>query len=222
MSRTYNSQFLLIDFRLLDDPRYCAFMRSPAFPVYMLLRRYVWRSAARPHPFRQVNELYRDGFLAAAVPREVLGEKLGVRGLPSISRHIAELEALGVIRKVKTGRQNVYVLGTWEDRSAAGDGRYVEETFFLDQLFGPEPFAPPAMSDVAPGLSSEPPAGARSPEWDSEEAWRRAAAEMGIGDADGSAEVSLRRPSEVSKTLPMNREGNREENTRRQIPEASR
>ena len=41
-----------------------------------------------------------------------------------------------VVHRIRTGRQNVYVLGTWEDRSLAGNGSYVVETFFLEQLFG--------------------------------------------------------------------------------------
>lgn len=148
-STTYNAQFLTIDFRLLDDPAFCKFMRSAAFPVYMLLRRYVWRGTKRKHPVDKVNELYRDGFLVAALPREMLAKKLELRNVASVSRHLAELEKLNVIRTVKTGRQNVYMLGTWEDRSLARDGSYVIEIFLLEQRHGAELYDQPRHGDVA-------------------------------------------------------------------------
>ena len=66
-SRSFNAQFVTTDFRLLDDPRYCAFMRSAAYATYMVLRRYVWRGVGRRHPIARVDELFGRGHLVSAV-----------------------------------------------------------------------------------------------------------------------------------------------------------
>lgn len=197
ISRTYNAQFLTLDFRLLDNADFCVLMRSASFSVYLQLRRYVWRGTARRHPLARVNELLRAGYLASAVPRETLARKLGIRQVANVSRHLGELERLGVVRKVRTGRLNAYVLGTWEDRSLAGDGSYVIETFYLEQRYGAEPFGQPRLDDLPPGLESgEVPLAATS--------------EVPAG---GTSEVSLKGTSEVSRKARNNRERNREANT---------
>jgi hypothetical protein len=140
-NRAYNAQFLTIDFRLLDCPRFNAFMRSPAFPVYLQLRRYVWRSSRVKHALPQVNELFAQGHLVAAVDRRQLAEKAGLAQENYVSKLLADLEAAGLVQRVKTGRESIYVLGRWEDRSVAGDGSFVIEIFFADQIYGPENLA---------------------------------------------------------------------------------
>ena len=141
-SRTYNSQFLTIDFRLLDLPAFCAFMRSAAFAVYMLLRRYVWRGRSSRHPLAKVNDLFEQGHLVSVVSLDLLAERLQLSHSSYVSRLLRELESLGIVRRFRTGRQNVYIVGAWEDRSRAQDGSYVVEVFFLDQVHGAEAFAP--------------------------------------------------------------------------------
>lgn len=136
ISASYNAQYLTLDFRLLDDPSFCAFMRSPAFALYMVLRRYVWRGTTRRHPLEKVNQLRGQGFLVSALSRAVLARKLGISEVSHISRYLAELVSRGLIEKVRTGRLNAFVLGTWEDRSHAGDGSYLQEMFFLEQRHG--------------------------------------------------------------------------------------
>ena len=134
-SPVFNAQFLQLDFRVLDHPEFGVFMKTTAFAVYLQLRRYIWRSH-KPHPVSRVSELRREGKLVCAVERSFLARKLGIREEAHISRHITSLSELGAIQVVRTGRQNVYVLGSWEDRSLAQDGSYLIEIFFLDQLFG--------------------------------------------------------------------------------------
>lgn len=198
-SRTYNAQFITLDFRLLDDAGFCAFMRSAAFAVYLQLRRYVWRGTNRRHPLEKVNELLRSGYLASAVPRETLARKLGIRQVTNVSRHLAELERLGVVRKVRTGRLNAYVLGTWEDRSLAGDGSYVIETFYLEQTYGAEPFEQPRLDDLPPGLERD-------------DVPLRVTSEVSLRS---TSDVRSRGASEVPRKARNNKERNREANTRR-------
>lgn len=134
----FNAQFLTIDFRLLDNPEFGAFMRTTAFGVYLQMRRYVWRSSTRLHPIAAVNDLRAQGKLVCSVERGVLARKLGILHQEHVSRHITLLVKMGAIRTVRTGRQSVFILGTWEDRSAHADGTYIVELFFLEQLFGVE------------------------------------------------------------------------------------
>ncbi|HTG33302.1 MAG TPA: hypothetical protein VLB76_10255 [Thermoanaerobaculia bacterium] len=134
----YNAQFLTIDFRMLDNRAFGEFMKTTAFAVYLQIRRYIWRSRTRRHPIAQVNELLEKGNLVATVERSYLAEKLGIKEERHISRHISELCRMGVIQRISTGRQNIYILGNWEDRSVQRDGSYVIELFLLEQHFGVE------------------------------------------------------------------------------------
>src|SRR5215210_4778286 len=135
---TYNGQFLTIDFRMLDNPAFGEFMKTTAFAVYLQLRRYIWRSRVRRHPISQVNELFEQGHLVATAERSFLAKKLGIKEERHISRHITDLCRMGVVKRISTGRQNIYVLGRWEDRSVQQDGSYVIELFLLEQHFGVE------------------------------------------------------------------------------------
>lgn len=134
----FNAQFLMIDFRMLDNPSFGEFMKTTGFAVYLQLRRYIWRSRSRRHPISQVNELLEQGYLVATVERSFLAKKLGIKEERHISRHITDLCRMGVIKRISTGRQNIYVLGRWEDRSVQQDGSYLIELFLLEQHFGVE------------------------------------------------------------------------------------
>ena len=134
MGGVYNAQFYRLDLRLLDDREFVELMKAPAFAVYLQLVRYVWRSRT-PHAIERVNRLRSEGQLVAAVEREVIASKLGVQA-SYVSRLLKDLEAGGLVRRIRTGRQSVFVLGEWEDRSFAGDGSYIVEIFFLHQRFG--------------------------------------------------------------------------------------
>lgn len=117
-------QFIPIEFHLLDDPTFCAFMGTKTFAVYIVLRRYVWRDLKTPHALGRVNELLKQGFLVSIASRQLLARKLGVQGKSYISRQLRELESLGFIATVRTGRQNVYVLGS--------RGEHSREMFYLE------------------------------------------------------------------------------------------
>lgn len=153
----YPAQFVAIDFRLLDNPEFGAFMRSPAFAVYMILRRHVWRSRTHKHPLEKVNQLFEQGHLACAVPRSDLARKVGLLECGQISHHLSELISLGVVEKVRTGRQNIHVIGTWAEHGFSTNGSThggnVRETFLLEKRFGKGWDL--ATSDVAHGDRSD-------------------------------------------------------------------
>ncbi len=138
MSTTaYNSQFLQLDFRLIDDPAFLAFLRSSASAVYLLLVRHIWRGR-RPHRVPLVNDLRRQGHLVASVRRETIASRLALTDQRSVSRLLRRLEKTGLVERRQTGRETVYVLGTWEDKSFARDGSFIDETLFLYRRFGPD------------------------------------------------------------------------------------
>lgn len=192
----FNAQFLTIDFRLLDNPEFGAFMRTTAFGVYLQMRRYIWRSRERLHPIAAVNELRGQGKLVCSVERGVLARKLGIVHQEHVSRHITQLVKMGAIHTVRTGRQSVFILGTWEDRSAHADGTYIVELFFLEQLFGVE-----KRPQISPQGGSE----AEIPEVGTSDVPLKGISEMRTSGtshsemlAEGTAEMAMTATSDVS------------------------
>src|SRR5215217_3960603 len=55
-SENFNRQFILLDFRDLDNPEFLGFVRAPEFSTYLLMRRHIWRSP-QPH-YMGLHELY--------------------------------------------------------------------------------------------------------------------------------------------------------------------
>jgi len=132
MNSHFNRQFILIDFRLLEDRRFLKFLGSSEFATYLVLRRNVWRSR-QPH-FMGLDQLYeRQRKLACSLTREKIAEVTGV-ALDNISRHLSALEKRGVMRRMRTGRQSVFVLGEWID--VKGDGSYRVEWFYMEGKYG--------------------------------------------------------------------------------------
>ena len=159
-SPIFNAQYLPIDLRLVGSPEFLDFARTPAWAAYLCLMRYIWRSSS-PHPIPKVDELRRDGYLVSTVGREKLAELLGYKHDTRVSKLMADLESLGLIERVSTGRQAVYVMGRWRDESFAGDGSYVVEILFLNQRFGGDRKSQirldeeASASDVSSGSTSE-------------------------------------------------------------------
>jgi DNA-binding transcriptional ArsR family regulator len=127
----FNRQFILLDFKDLDNPEYLAFVRAPEFSTYLLMRRNVWRSA-QPHHMG-LEALYRAGFLTCSLDREKMAEQLGGVSIRTVSNDLAALEKRGVITVRSTGRQNIYLLGRW----GKDEGVYYE-TFYVDRLHARE------------------------------------------------------------------------------------
>lgn len=123
----FNRQFILLDFGDLDNPDYLAFVRSPEFSTYLLMRRYIWRSP-QPHHMG-LETLYQQGLLACSLDREKMAEQLGGVSIRTVTNDLTALERRRVIAIQHTGRQNIYVLGRWGE----DDGVYYE-AFFVDRL----------------------------------------------------------------------------------------
>ena len=43
MEETFNRQFILLEFDLLEDKRFLDFVTRAEFATYLILRRYIWR-----------------------------------------------------------------------------------------------------------------------------------------------------------------------------------
>lgn len=145
-----NSQYIRIDFKTLDLPDFGEFIKTTAFAVYLQLRRYIWRSQSR-HPIPIVNQLFASGNLCTGVEHSIIARKLGIKEVSHISRHVKTLLDMKVMKRVTTGRGNVYVLGTWENRSLNPDRKDIYEFYFLDQYFGTD--QEPAINPYNPELS---------------------------------------------------------------------
>ena len=132
MNSNFNRQFILIDFRLLEDREFLAFLGSSEFATYLVLRRNIWRSS-QSH-YMGLHDLYLgEKLLASSLERIAIAKTTGVDP-DNISRHLTSLTRKGVIRRVRTGRQNIYVLGEWID--VHHDSSYRLEWFYLEGRYG--------------------------------------------------------------------------------------
>ena len=127
----FNRQFIMIDFRDLDNPRFMEFTRSPEFSTYLTMRRHIWRSLTQHS--RGIEQLYAQGYLCCGLSREkiagCIGKDISKR---TVTRDIARLVELEVIQVLGTGYDQVFVLGRWEKK----EGVHVEY-YYLDRLTPP-------------------------------------------------------------------------------------
>jgi hypothetical protein len=126
-AENFNRQFILLDFTDLDNPDFLAFTRAPEFSTYLVMRRHIWRSA-EPH-YMGLHDYYAKGYLACSLEREKIATLLGL-SLVTISNDIQALQRRTVIESLRTGRQNIFVLGRW----VRDDGANYEH-FYLDRLY---------------------------------------------------------------------------------------
>ena len=133
VSAHFNSQFVMIDFELLNNPQFMRFVGSAAFSVYLLLRRHVWRSQEREHS-AGLHDLYSRGLLTCSVSVAALADKTGL-AVRTIKEATARLEDMGVVQSRVTGREKVYCLGEWVDISEKKDGSVRKEWFYLERVF---------------------------------------------------------------------------------------
>ena len=129
----FNSQFVMLDFELLDNREFMQFVGSTTFSVYLILRRYVWRSEEREHR-AGLHNLYARGYLTCSISVPTLAEKTGVTDR-SIREATARLEQMGIVQSRMTGREKIYVLGEWMDISKEKDGSARKEWFYLERIF---------------------------------------------------------------------------------------
>ena len=126
-SENFNRQFILLDFADLDNPDFLIFTRSPEFSTYLVMRRHVWRST-EPH-YIELHNYYTRDYLTCSLEREKIADLLGL-SLVSISNDIQALQRRAVIERLRTGRQNIFVLGHWVEAESA-----TYEHFYLDRLY---------------------------------------------------------------------------------------
>lgn len=134
MTINFNRQFLLTDFRLLDNRDFIKFVKSREYATYIVLRRNVWRSP-EPH-YMGLHELYSERrLLASSLIRKEIANALLIEDESEVSRMLTSLEKKGIIKRVRTGRQSIYILGEWIDVLRNGAYRGVE-WFYIDGVFG--------------------------------------------------------------------------------------
>ena len=132
MNSNFNRQFILIDFKFLEDKEFLKFLGSSQFATYLVLRRHIWRSPS-PH-YMGLHEIYeKEKKLVCSLTRDKIAEATCIAS-DNISRHLSALEEKGIIQRVRTGRQNIYVLGEWLD--VRNDGSYRVEWFYMEGIFG--------------------------------------------------------------------------------------
>ena len=150
MNINLNRQFVLLDFELIDDPRFLDFVSSAEFGTYLILRRFIWRGGENKPHFLNLHNLYEsDRLLVSSISNEKIASLLHLNDLTRVSKQLTKLEKYGVIKRIRTGRQNIYVLGQWYDYSEAKDGSKRLEWFYLEQKFGV------SKSDLAQKAKSE-------------------------------------------------------------------
>ena len=135
MNENFNRQFLQIDFSSLENPEFFRFLQKSEFGAYLILRRYIWRSATA-HQLG-LNEFYWDRkLLVASVENDLIARKMGINDITRVSKYHKSLEEFGVIKRLRTGRANIFILGEWIDISENKDRSKRLEWFYFDQKFG--------------------------------------------------------------------------------------
>jgi hypothetical protein len=134
MTENFNRQFILFDFKQLDDPAFLDFIGAAEFRTLLILLRYVWRG--ENHRLG-LDELYKkEHKLVVAVSREFMAQKLRLQDETRVSKHLKKLEDLKLIQRTRTGRETIFVVGEWIDISEERDGSAKKEWFYYERVFG--------------------------------------------------------------------------------------
>jgi hypothetical protein len=104
MNKTFYTQFVPIDFKLLDNKKFMDFIGTSAFKTYIVLRRNVWRSS-NEH-YMGLHQYYDKRLLTCSLEREKISEITGI-ATNNISHHLTDLEKTGIIQRIRTGKQNI-------------------------------------------------------------------------------------------------------------------
>jgi hypothetical protein len=114
------------------------------------LHRYIWRGGENKPHFLNLHHLYEnDKLLVCSISNEKIASLLHLHDQTRVSKQLTKLENYGVVKRIRTGRQNIYVLGEWYDYSEGKDGSKRLEWFYLEQKFGV------STSDLAQKAKSE-------------------------------------------------------------------
>lgn len=134
MEEKFNRQFILIEFDLLDDKRFLEFVTKAEFATYLILRRYIWRG--RDHRLGLHSVYHDEQKLASAISRTKVASMLNLKDETRVSKHLSLLEEMGLIRRKRTGRETIFILGEWIDISERKDKSKRKEWFYIEQKFG--------------------------------------------------------------------------------------
>jgi hypothetical protein len=63
MNINVNRQFILLDFELIDDPKFLEFVSASEFGTYLILRRFIWRGGENKPHFLNLHTLYENNKL---------------------------------------------------------------------------------------------------------------------------------------------------------------
>ena len=127
----YNSQFLQIDFRLLDDPKFIGFVNRPEFATYLILRRFIWRGGE--HRLGLHDFYHNQRKLVSSISGKRIASMLGLRDVTWVSKHLSYLVDLKVVERIRTGRESIFVLGEWI-RPPSFD--VAKEYYYVENVFG--------------------------------------------------------------------------------------
>ena len=127
----YNSQFIQIDFTLLDNPEFLQFVNRVEFGTYLILRRFIWRGGT--HRLGLHNLYRKQQKLASSISADKIASLLQLKDPTRVSKHLAYLIDQGVVQKIMTGRENIYILGEWHTPQGM---RVAKEFYYLENRFG--------------------------------------------------------------------------------------
>lgn len=134
MNENFNRQFIILDFKHLDDPAYLDFVGTPEYKVFLILMRYVWRGGTHR---LGLDELHlQKKLLVTAIQRDFIANKLGLKEETHVSRYLKRLEDMKVVQRMRTGRESIFVMGEWIDISEENDGSAKKEWFYYERVFG--------------------------------------------------------------------------------------
>jgi hypothetical protein len=134
VNENFNRQFILFDFKHLDDPAFLDFIGAAEFRTFLILLRYVWRGE---HHRLGLDEMYKhEHKLVVAIGREFIAKKLRLQDETRVSKHLKKLEDLKLIERTRTGRETIFVVGEWIDISEERDGSAKKEWFYYERVFG--------------------------------------------------------------------------------------
>ena len=195
MNINFNRQFFLLDYRLLDNRGFLKFLSSSESATYFVLRRHTWRSSERH--YMGLQDLYlKDKLLASSLTRDKISEVTGVAP-DNVSRHLSSLEAKGIIKRMRTGRQNIFILGEWLEVKVNPDSKapLKVEWFYLEGVYGV------SKSDLTESVRSDP---TNSSDQESSDQTRQK-----------TSDLASSKPSDQTRPTPSdnNIENNKEENT---------
>lgn len=139
MNTNFNRQFVMTDFQLIGNPAFMKFVGA-RYAIYLVLRRHIWRSD-KPHHM-DLHKHYQNHKLTCSLDQGEIAKKAHLTSRRHVSKHLSAMVKEGILKTIRTGRGNVYVLGEWVDvsrkRGASKKPKKLE-WFYFDRKFAVDP-----------------------------------------------------------------------------------